>query len=140
MHIIIITTDVLNRRKDYCEKLHENPNRNSECPIEIKSMVHEPPHLFAEVEKALNSLKCNKRPGYDEIPAELLKIPGDSAVKVIHKPCIKIWDQCDLPEDWLASAFVTVPKKGDTMKCKSNRTIAFIYHASKIILKECHRK
>ena len=57
--------------ENYCEKLYERPNRNYECPIEIKSMVHEPPPLFAEVEKALNSFKSNKRPGYDEIPAEL---------------------------------------------------------------------
>ena len=134
-NVLTDSTDVLNIRKDCCEKLYENPNRNSECPIEIKSMVHEPPPLFAEVEKAVSGLKCNKSPGYDEIPAELLKMPGESAIKVMHKLCIKIWNQCDLPEDLLASVFVTIPKKGDTMKCESNRTIAFIYHASKIILK-----
>ena len=64
-NVLTGSTDVLNRWKDYCEKLYENPNRNSECPIEIKSMVHEPPPLFAEVEKALSSLKSNKSLGYD---------------------------------------------------------------------------
>ena len=47
------SSDVLNRWKEYCEKLYENPNRDSECPIEINSMIHEPPPPFAEVEKAL---------------------------------------------------------------------------------------
>ena len=75
--------DVLNRWKECCEKLYENPNCDSECPKEINSMIHEPSPLFAEVEKALYSLKNNKSPGYDDIPAELLKIPGESAVKVM---------------------------------------------------------
>ena len=86
-------------------------------------MIYEPPPLFAEVEKALYSLKNNKSPGYDDIPAELLKLPGESAVKVMYKLCIKIWKQCEWPEDWLASLFVTIPKKGDTMKCENNRTL-----------------
>ena len=60
--------------------------------------------------------------------------------KVMHNLCIKIWNQCDLPEDWLASVFVTIPKKGDTMKCENNRTIAPMCHASKIILKEWQRE
>ena len=128
-------SDVLNRWKEYCEKLYEHPNRDSECPIEINSMTYEPPPLFAEVEKALYSLKNNKSPGYDDIPAELLKIPGESAVKVMYKLCIKIWKQCEWPEDWLASLFVIIPKKGDTMKCENNRTNALICHASKVLLK-----
>ena len=128
-------SDVLNRWKEYCEKLYEHPNRDSECPIEINSMTYEPPPLFAEVEKALYSLKNNKSPGYDDIPAELLKIPGESAVKVMYKLCIKIWKQCEWPEDWLPSLFVTIPKKGDTMKCENNRTNALICHASKVLLK-----
>ena len=34
-----------------------------------------------------------------------------------------------------AVLFVTIPKKGDTMKCENNRTIALICHASKVLLK-----
>ena len=51
-NVLTDSTDVLNRWKDYCEKVCENPNRTSECRIEIKSMVHEPLPLFTEVEKA----------------------------------------------------------------------------------------
>eukprot|EP00794_Sanderia_malayensis_P005102 gene5102-5748_t len=76
-NILTDSTDVLNRWKEYCEKLYENPNRASEHPIVINPITLEPLPLVAEVEKALNSLKNNKNPGYDEIPAELLKISGE---------------------------------------------------------------
>ena len=34
-----------------------------------------------------------------------------------------------------AVLFVTIPKKGDTMKWENNRTIALICHGSKVLLK-----
>ena len=117
------SSDVLNRWKKYCEKLYENPNRDSECPIEVNSMIHEPLPLFAERKKTLTRLKNNKSPGYDEIPAELLKMPGESAVKILHKLCIKIWKQYEWLKEWLASLFVTIHRKRDTMKCENDRTV-----------------
>ena len=42
----------------------------------------------------------------------------------MYKLYIIIWDQFEWPEDWLASSFATFPKKGGTMKCENNRTIA----------------
>ena len=59
-NVLTDSSDVLNRWKEYCEKMHENPNRDSECPIEINSKINETPPLFAEVEKALYSLKATK--------------------------------------------------------------------------------
>eukprot|EP00794_Sanderia_malayensis_P019306 gene19306-21230_t len=134
-NILTDSTDVLNRWKEYCEKLYENQNCASEHPMVIKPTTLEPLPLVAEVEKALKSLKNNESPEYDEIPAERLKISGESAIKLMHKLCIKIWEQSEWPEDWLTSLFVTLPKKGDTMKCENNKTIPLICHASKIILK-----
>ena len=89
-NVLTDSSDVVNRWKEYCEKLYENPNRDSKCSIEINFTIYEPPPLFTEVEKALYGLKNNKSQGYDDIPAELLNIPGESAVKVMQKLCIKI--------------------------------------------------
>ena len=36
--------------------------------------------------------------------------------------------------NWTKSIIITQPKKGDTHKCKNNRTISLISHASKILL------
>ena len=39
------------------------------------------------------------------------------------------------PQDWKRSAFILSPKKGNAKECLNYRTIAFISHASKVMLK-----
>ena len=39
------------------------------------------------------------------------------------------------PQDWKRSVFITIPKKGNAKECSNYRTIAFLSHASKIMLK-----
>ena len=38
-------------------------------------------------------------------------------------------------QDWKRSVFIPIPKKGNAKKCSNYRTIAFISHPSKVILK-----
>ena len=47
----------------------------------------EPDILEHEIKWALGSISMNKANGGDKIPAELLKIPKDDAVKVLHPIC-----------------------------------------------------
>ena len=42
----------------------------------------------------------NKATGNDGIPAELLQILKDEAVKVLHSICKKIWKTQQWPQDW----------------------------------------
>ena len=77
----------------------------------------------------------NKANGDDGIPAELLKILKDDAVKVLHSICQQIWKTQQWPQDWKRSVFILIPKKGNAKECQSYRTIALISHASKIMLK-----
>ena len=51
----------------------------------------EPDILECEVKWALGSITTNKASGGDEIPAELLQILKDDAVKVLHSICQQIW-------------------------------------------------
>ena len=51
----------------------------------------EPDILECEVKWALGSITTNKASGGDGIPAELLKILKDGAVKVLHSICQHIW-------------------------------------------------
>ena len=37
--------------------------------------------------------------------------------------------------DWKRSIFIPIPKKGNAKECSNYRTIAFILHASKVMLK-----
>ena len=83
----------------------------------------------------LISLTTNKASGGDGIPVELFQIPKDDAVKVLHSICQQIWKTQQWPQDWKRSVFILIPKKGNAKECSNYRTIAFISHTSKVMLK-----
>ena len=83
----------------------------------------------------LRKLTRNKASGGDGIPAVLLKILKDAAVKVLHSICHQIWKTQQWPQDWKRSVFILIPKKGNAKECSNYYTIAFISQASKVMLK-----
>ena len=76
----------------------------------------------------------NKASGGDAIPAELLKILKDDAVKVWHLICQQIWKTQQGPQDWKRSVFIPIPKKGNAKECSNYCTTALISHATKVML------
>ena len=77
----------------------------------------------------------NKASGGGGIPVELFQILKEDAVKVLRSVCQKIWKTQQWPQDWKRSVFIPIPKKGNAKECSNYRTIAFISHASKVMLK-----
>ena len=77
----------------------------------------------------------NKASGGDRIPAKLFQILKDDAVKVLHSVHQEIWKSQQWPQDWKRSVFILIPKEGNAKECSKYRTIAFISHASKVLLK-----
>ena len=77
----------------------------------------------------------NKATGGDGIPAELFQILKDDAVKVLHSLYQQIWKTQQWPQDSKRSVVTPTPKKGNAKECSNYSTIAFISHASKIMLK-----
>ena len=77
----------------------------------------------------------NKASGGDGIPVELFQILKDDAVKVPHSTCQQTWKTQQWPQDWKKSVFIPVLKKGNAKECSNYCTIAFISHASKVMLK-----
>ena len=77
-------------RHENTEELYKkdcNDPDNHDCVI-----THlEPDILKWKVKWALGSITTNKVGGADEIPAELLQILKDDAVKVLHSLCWQIW-------------------------------------------------
>ena len=67
----------------------------------------------------------------DGIPAELLKILKDDAVKVLHSICQQTWKTQLWPQDWKMSVFIPIPKKGNVKEC----SVVLILHASKVMFK-----
>ena len=95
----------------------------------------EPDILECEVKWALGSISMNRASGGDEIPAELLQILKDDAIKVQHSVCQQIWKTQQWPQDWKESVFIPVPKKGNAKECSNYHIIALISHTSKVLLK-----
>ena len=95
----------------------------------------EPGILECEVKWALGSITTNKASGGDGIPVKLFQILKDDAVKVLYSICQQIWKNQQWPQDWTSSVFFPIPKKGSTKECSNDCTIAFISHASKVMLK-----
>ena len=95
----------------------------------------EPDILECEVKWALESIITNKASGGDGIPVELFQILKDDAVKVLHSICQQIWKTQQWPQDGKRSGFIPIPRKALPKECSHCYTIAFISHASKVMLK-----
>ena len=95
----------------------------------------EPDLLEREVKWALESITTNKASGGDGIPVELLQIPKDDAVKVLHSICQLIWKTQQWPQDWKRSVFIPIPKKGNAKEWSNYHKSALISRASKVMLK-----
>ena len=90
---------------------------------------------FPECEvKCLRKHYYQKATGRDGIPAELLKILTDDAVKLLHSISQQIWKTQHWPQDWKKSVFIPIPKKGNVKECSNYHTSVFISHASKVML------
>ena len=88
-----------------------------------------------EVKWALGSNTINKATGGDGIPAELLQILKDDAVKALHSICQQTWKTQQWSQDWKRSILIPISKKGNAKECSNHHTIALISHASKVMLK-----
>ena len=91
--------------------------------------------LECEVKWALGSITMNKANGGDGIPVEQFQILKDDAVEVLHSICQQIRKTQQWPQDWKRSVFISIPKKGNAKECSNYCTIAFISHASTVMLK-----
>ena len=70
--------------------------------------------LECEVKWALGSVTLKKASEGDVLPAELLKVLKDHALKVLHSICQQIGNTQQLSQDWKRSVFTPIPKKGNT--------------------------
>jgi len=68
-------------------------------------------------------------------PVELFQILKDDAVKVLHSIYQQIWKTQQWPPDWKRPVFIPIPKKGSAKEWSNYCTMAFISHASKVMLK-----
>ena len=126
--------EIQERWKQYTQRLYSRDEKISNDFTE-EEFTEEPEPTLAEIEHAIRELACNKAPGIDNIPIELVKNAGKETLNIISKLCQLIWKTTEWPVDWKRSVFLSLPKKGDVRECSNNRTISLIVHMSKILLK-----
>ena len=56
-------------------------------------------------------------PGLDGVPADLIIFSGEAAVKVLHKLCVKVWNNSEWPDAWKKLEMVVLYKAGSTKEC-----------------------
>ena len=108
--------EIKERWQEYIEKLNQKGLNDPDNHDGVITHL-EPDILECEVKWALESITTNKASGGDGIPVELFQILKDDAVKVLHSICQQIWKTQEWPQDWKRSAFILIPKKGNTKKC-----------------------
>ena len=116
-------------RELYKKDLHDPDNHSG-----VISHL-EPDILECKVKWTLGSITTNKASEGDGIPAELVQILKDDAMKVLHSICQQIWKTQQWPQDWKSSVFTPIPKKGNAKECSNYCTIVLISQASKVMLK-----
>ena len=128
------TEDIKKRWQEYTEELYKKDLHDTDNHDGVITHL-EQDILECEVKRALESITMNKASGGDGIPVELFQILKDDAVKVLHSICPQIWKTQQWPQDWKRAVFIPIPKKGNAKECSNYRPIAFISHASKVMLK-----
>ena len=94
--------EIKNGWQDYAEELYEkglnDPDNHDGVVAHLK-----PDILECDIKWALGSITTNKVSGGDGIPAKVIQILKDDAVKVLHSICQRIWKTQQWPRDWKRS-------------------------------------
>lgn len=86
----------------------------------------------------MRSAKTGKALRPDAVPVEVLKLLEDGYVDALSRLFNQIYDSGALPDDWLRSTFITLPKKAKANKCSEYRTISLMSHVLKVFLTIIH--
>jgi endonuclease/exonuclease/phosphatase family metal-dependent hydrolase len=139
-NLITDTTQILERWSEYFKEHLDGcnpPEQNvvTSDPIPLTESENEPPPTSDEIACAIKSLKNNKSPGTDGLPAELFKCAGPHLVGSMHQLIAKIWTEEVMPDEWRNCLITPVFKKGDRLECSNHRGIGVLNVAYKILSK-----
>ena len=126
--------EIKKRWKEYTRELYKKGFSDLDNHNGVVAFL-EPDILEYEGKWALGNITTNKASVGDGIPAELFKILKNDANKELQSICQQIWKAQQWAQNWKRSVFHPIPKKGNAKECSNYPTIAFISHASKVMLK-----
>ncbi|XP_047668550.1 uncharacterized protein LOC125141053 [Tachysurus fulvidraco] len=86
-----------------------------------------------KVRKALRRIKSEKAVRPDDIPVDMWKGPGATAVEFLSRLFSRILASEKMPEEWRRSALFQIFKnKGDVQSCSNDRGIKMMIHTMKL--------
>ena len=106
--------EIKKRWQEYTEELYKKGLNDLDNHSSVVTHL-EPDILECKVKWALESTTTNKDSGGDGIPAEILQILKDDAVKVLHSICQQIWKTQQWIQDWKIS-FHSNSKEGQCQR------------------------
>ena len=122
------------RWQEYTEELYKKALHDPDNHDGV--ITHPGPDILkCEGKWALGNITTHKASEGDRIPAEILQILKDDAVKVLHSLFQQIWKTQQWPEDWKTSVFIAIPNKAIAKEWSNYGTLALISHGSEIMLK-----
>ena len=134
-----LLTDDERKRQRWGEHFRELLNRpRPDNPPDIPPALTdldisiEKPSLV-EIENAIRTMKNGKAAGPDAIPPEALKSDVELNAKVLSQLFGKIWDEEELPEDFMEGHLIKLPKKGNLQECKNYRGIMLLSIPGKVL-------
>lgn len=129
------------RRRDawmrYVEETFRDERRNATNNTDCRTG---PLFTTEEVRTAIRGIKDGKTTGPDNFYSEFLKLMDDNGIKWLTKIFNNIYNTGEVPQSWLKSTFVTLPKKPNAKKCDEYRIISLMSHLLKTFLKIIHKR
>ena len=99
--------DIKKRWQEYTELYKKGLNHPDNHDGVVMHL--EPDILVCEAKWVLGCITTNEARGGDGIPAELVQILNDDAVKVLYSIWKQIWKTQQLPQDGKRSVFILIP-------------------------------
>jgi hypothetical protein len=134
--LVCNSSGILNRWKEHFnELLNEGASEQADSrrrTYEEEDGKEFPSPSLNEVKNAFNSLKNNKAPGDDNLPAELFKAGGENLIRLVHELISSVWSEQSLPKEWKTAVICPIYKKGCKLDCRNYRGISLLPAVYKI--------
>ncbi len=107
------------------------PSRSSNAVLEaipqrdVEEALGVRPSL-EEVQKAIAEMKNGKAAGSSSIISEIMKAGGLVFANALLTLLDSVWEEERVPQDWVDSILVPIPKKGDLSRCDNWRGISLL--------------
>ena len=93
------------------------------------------PPSSEELENAISKLRTGKAAGQSEILPEMVKAACGNADFFNHllELATIVWNEQQVPQDWVDAVLIPIPKKGDLCNCDNWRGIALLDVVGKVV-------